>query len=358
MKVLFISYVDFGAAESGSAVRPQQMYRAFVERGHEVKLLSGSIGRGCGRTRKEAVDRILAWLDGERPDLCYIESPTYPLLHECDYALIRRLCAMKIPTAYFCRDFYRRFPALFPRRTDALGRLKELYLDFMQGRTDRLLRRVDIVYFPSAACTKMFSYRRMLPLPPAGEDHVPSPHTNNKTCIYVGGISERYGLPLLLRSFEILNSGDGCCRLILVCREGEYEQERERIGEHEWLTVCHASGAALEPLYAQADVGLLPFRHDPYMELAVGVKLFQYLSYGLPVLSTDVEAMRELIEADGLGLTAHDDPESYAAAIRSLLDDDERLASVRERAVRALRERHLWVHRVDRIVRELTEGAQ
>lgn len=358
MKVLFISYVDFGAVESGSAVRPQQMYRAFVERGHEVTLLSGSIGRGCGRTRKEAVDRILAWLDGERPNLCYIESPTYPLLHECDYALIRRLCAMKIPTAYFYRDFYRRFPALFPRRTDALGRLKELYLDFMQGRTDRLLRRVDIVYFPSAACTKMFSYRRMLPLPPAGEDHVPSPHPNNRTCIYVGGVSASYGIGLLIDSFRLLNAGGCRYRLILVCREGEYERERERIGEHEWLTVCHASGAALEPLYAQADVGLLSLVDNEYNNFAVGTKLFQYLSYGLPVLSTDVEAMRELIEADGLGLTAAGDPESYAAAIRSLLDDDERLASARERAVRALRERHLWVHRVDRIVRELTEDTQ
>ena len=356
MKVLFISYIDFGAAESGSAVRPQQMYRAFVERGHEVKLLSGSIGRGCGKARKEAVDRILQWLDTERPDLCYIESPTYPLLHECDYVLIRRLCAMKIPTAYFYRDFYLRFPALFPRRTDVLGRLKDEYQVFMQWRTDRLLRRVDVVYFPSAACAKMFSYRRMLPLPPAGEDHVLPPHPNNRTCIYVGGISDRYGLPLLLRSFEILNSGGERYRLILVCREPEYERERERIGEHEWLSVYHASGAALEPLYAQADVGLLPFRHDPYMELAVAVKLFQYLGYGLPVVSTDVEATRELVEGEGLGFVAHDDPKSYAAAIRSLLDDDERLAAVRERAVQALRERNLWVHRVDRIVRELTEA--
>ncbi len=355
MKVLFISYIDFSEAKSGSSVRPQQMYRAFIERGHEVKLLSGSIGRGCGKARKEAVDCILQWLDMERPDLCYIESPTYPLLHECDYVLIRRLCAMKIPTAYFYRDFYLRFPALFPRRTDVLGRLKDEYQVFMQWRTDRLLRRVDVVYFPSAACAKMFSYRRMLPLPPAGEDHVLPPHPNNRTCIYVGGISDRYGLPLLLRSFEILNSGGERYRLILVCREGEYERERERIGEHEWLSVYHASGAALAPLYAQADVGLLPFQRDPYMELAVAVKLFQYLGYGLPVVSTDVEATRELIESEGLGLTSRNDPESYAAAIRSLLDD-ERLAAVRERAVRALRERNLWVHRVDRIVRELTEA--
>ena len=356
MKVLFISYIDFGEAKSGSAVRPQQMYRAFVERGHEVKLLSGSIGRGCGKARKEAVDRILQWLDTERPDLCYIESPTYPLLHECDYVLIRRLCAMKIPTAYFYRDFYLRFPSLFPRRADVPGRLKDEYQVFMQWRTDRLLRRVDVVYFPSAACAKMFSYRRMLPLPPAGEDHVLPPHPNNRTCIYVGGVSESYGIGLLMESFRILNA-DGCrYRLILVCREGEYERERERIGEHEWLSVYHASGAALAPLYAQADVGLLTLLNDEYNSFAVGTKLFQYLSYGLPVLSTDVEATRELVEGEGLGIVAHDDPKSYAAAIRSLLDDDERLAAVRERAVQALRERNLWVHRVDRIVRELTEA--
>ena len=39
MKLLYITYIDFGDFRSGSSVRPQMMYRAFKELGCEIKLL-------------------------------------------------------------------------------------------------------------------------------------------------------------------------------------------------------------------------------------------------------------------------------------------------------------------------------
>ena len=42
MLILYIAYVDINSGTSGSSVRPQKMYRAFLDEGHEVKLLSGS----------------------------------------------------------------------------------------------------------------------------------------------------------------------------------------------------------------------------------------------------------------------------------------------------------------------------
>ena len=44
MLILYITYIDFGDAASGSGVRPQRMYRAMLEEGHQVKLLSGIRG--------------------------------------------------------------------------------------------------------------------------------------------------------------------------------------------------------------------------------------------------------------------------------------------------------------------------
>ena len=42
MRVLYINYIDMDAVTSGSKVRPVKMYQAFLDEGHEVKLLTGA----------------------------------------------------------------------------------------------------------------------------------------------------------------------------------------------------------------------------------------------------------------------------------------------------------------------------
>lgn len=354
MKLLYIIIGKLGNLTSGSGLRPNCMYRAFQERGYEVYTLSGHAGRGEGKLRAEDVQKAKAWVEENQPDFCYIESSTYPMIHGCDYGMIRFLHKKKIPTGYFYRDFYRRFPALFPRRSGVGGWLKETYLDFMQWRTDRILKLVDTVYFPSEQCFPYFHYRDMKALPPAGACAFLPKHESSRTCIYVGGVSDFYGYPLMMEAFRLLNQNETRYRLILVCREAEYQKIAKEPAP-EWLEVHHASGKELEPLYARADVGLLALRQNPYSDLAVGTKLFQYLSYGIPVLSTDVAAMRDIIESNGFGRVVPNDAQSFAQAVRQMVDDSELLESCRASIEAGMAERNLWVHRVDRIVQDLTE---
>lgn len=358
MKILYVTYTDLDNVSSGSGVRPACMYRAFQERGHEVYLLSGVCGRGHGKQRKAAVAKAVQWLETNQPDLCYIESPTYPIMDKCDYDLIRLLKKKKIPTGYFYRDAYRLFPDLFPKRTGFVNSLKELYLDILQWCTDRVLRNVDVVYYPSRYMFGYFSFKCMKTLPPAGEVSFLPHHKNTKTCVYVGGISERYGLPLMLEAFQLLNRDEVKYKLIMVCRKPEYEKEKARIGQPEWLEVYHASGKELEQYYARADAGIIALFPNAYHKPAVTIKLFQYISYGLPVISTDVAASKELIDTYQLGVTAPYDVQAFADAIRYMLDTPGVLEQYRNSAMKALQESHLWVHRVDQIVSDLTGTPQ
>ena len=357
-KVLYIMYVTLNHTSSGSGIRPAAMYQAFLERGYDVYLLSGYCGRGEGTQRRAEVRKAIAWLRENRPDFCYIESSTYPIMYHCDYDLIRLLHLEDIPTAYFYRDFYRRFPNLFPRRKGFLNKLKETYLDFLQWRTDRVLQNMDIVYFPSNACFHYFSYRCMKTLPPAGRpssvslnDTFTSGH--NQTSIYVGGVSTVYGTPLLLDAFSLLNKNGVKYPLILVCREGEFEETFPNSDIPPWLEIYHASGKELEPLYARSSLGLLTLSPNEYTQLAVGTKLFQYISYGLPVLSTDTAAMKSLIEENKFGRTAPYDASAFAAAAKEMLDHPKILFNYRKSALKSLQEKHLWVHRVDQIASDL-----
>lgn len=357
-RLLYIVHGNIGQATSGSGVRPTAMYHAFLERGWEVHLLSGYCGRGEGKQRKAEVRKAVAWMRENRPAFCYIESSTYPIMYHCDYALIRLLRREGIPTAYFYRDFYRWFPKLFPRRQGLVNSLKEAYLDILQWRTDRVLQNVDIVYFPDKSTARYFPYRHMKALPPAGQLTTVSPDSafppdGPATAIYVGEVSAIYGSPMLMEAFSILNKDGVRYPLILVCREGEFEKAFPNYSIPAWLEIHHASGKELEAFYARASLGLLTLPPNEYTQMAVGTKLFQYISYGLPVLSTDTAAMKSLIEENAFGRTAPYDVQAFAAAAKALLDDAEALRRFRQSALKSLTEKHLWVHRVDQIAADL-----
>nr|WP_325217211.1 glycosyltransferase [uncultured Oscillibacter sp.] len=357
-RLLYIVHGNIGQVTSGSGVRPTAMYRAFLERGWEVHLLSGYCGRGEGKQRKAEVRKAVAWMRENRPAFCYIESSTYPIMYHCDYALIRLLRREGIPTAYFYRDFYRWFPKLFPRRQGLVNSLKEAYLDILQWWTDRVLQNVDIVYFPDKSTARYFPYRHMKALPPAGQLTTVSPDSTfppdgPATAIYVGAVSAIYGSPMLMEAFSILNKDGVRYPLILVCREGEFEKAFPNYSIPAWLEIHHASGKELEAFYARASLGLLTLQPNEYTQMAVGTKLFQYISYGLPVLSTDTAAMKSLIEENAFGRTAPYDVQAFAAAAKALLDDAEALRRFRQSALKSLTEKHLWVHRVDQIAADL-----
>lgn len=356
--VLYVVHDNIGRVTSGSGVRPTAMYQAFLDRGWEVHLLSGYCGRGEGKQRRAEVRKAMAWMRENRPAFCYIESSTYPIMYHCDYALIRLLRREGIPTAYFYRDCYRRFPGIFPRRKGFVNSLKECYLDFLQWRTDRVLRNVDIVYFPCEGFFQYFSYRDMRALPPAGELTGASPDDafppeGPKTSLYVGGVSEQYGTSILLKAFDLLNQDSLRYPLILVCREEEFERTFSDYNIPSWLELRHTSGKELEPLYARASLALHMLPKNEYTDMAVGVKLFQYVSYGLPLLFTENTAMKKLIEENGLGRTAPHNAQAFAAAVKALLDDPEALRAYRRQGLASLAEKHLWVHRVDQIARDL-----
>lgn len=355
MNILYITYVDLKNKSSGSGVRPAQMYQAFLDEGHSVKLLSGECGRNNQATRKKAVHEIMDWLKDHRPDLCYIESPTYPIMFQCDYDLIRKLHKMQVPMGYFYRDFYRKFPKLFPRRKGFANTLKEIYLDYLQFKTDRILRLVDVIYFPSESCFKWFSYKRMKALPPAGFDRLPKYKERNHTIIYVGGISEHYNGDMLLNAVDELYRRDPSFRLILVCREAEWKVFEHPCKDASWLEVHHASGDALAPLYARASAAIIGKKENIYNALAISVKIFEYMSYGLPQVIFDNLESGKLLRTERIGIPVEPNATAMADALEMLLNDEKLCAEYQANIRDALLNRHTWNHRVRQIVTDLLE---
>jgi glycosyltransferase involved in cell wall biosynthesis len=60
----------------------------------------------------------------------------------------------------------------------------------------------------------------------------------------------------------------------------------------------------------------------PYTDLAVAVRLVDFLAFGKPIVATDTLESRALLEASGAGLVAGDTPQGLADAILRLLEDE------------------------------------
>lgn len=351
MSILFISYTDLERNTSGSGVRPAKMLKAFQELGQEVYALTGE--QSHSKERKKEIKKAKKWIKQNNPEMCYIESSTYPILRWQDLQLIHFIHKRGIPMGYFYRDFYRKFPELYPRRKGIVNGIKEKMLDIYQWMTDFTLRDVDIVYVPSDESKKLFSFHDMRELPPAGERCFQGTKARNNSVIYVGGITEHYGFDRLLDTFSILNKNHTSYRLICICREQEWKKFEHVQKSAEWLEVYHASGDGLAKYYAMASVAVIPKKNNEYNQLAVSVKLFEYMSYGLPVVQISSKAMDEIINENRIGIVTGEEPSELAEGLRTLLTDSVLYEQYAKNVRESLLKRHLWTHRAQQVINDL-----
>lgn len=88
-------------------------------------------------------------------------------------------------------------------------------------------------------------------------------------------------------------------------------------------------GHALEEAFRQADMFVLPSRHEGY-----GMVFAEALAHGLPIVACAAGATVDTVPADAGRLVPPDDPEALAGALRSVLTDDTLHAALSGAALR------------------------
>lgn len=362
--VLYITFIDFNCSPtSGSSVRPMRIYDAFIQRGYEVKLLSGA---GNKRDiRKKNVSEIREWLKENKPDFCYIEPPSGPIFYHCDRALIVYLHKIGVPIGFFYRDLYWRFPVKdFENKTKIdLNWLKHQVITRMQHRDFRLIKRkVDQIYFTSSKCNNFMKLDNFELLPPGCiELNNEVKNSHNHTAIYVGGATVRYGLGLVLDScIEVAKKTD--IVLNIVCPEKQWMSWVIDFPQYknlpDWIRVYHiGDGVELDELYSESDLALVPILKTEYNDLALPIKLFEYISRFLPIVSTDCDAIKEFMEPYSIGLIAKDNVNDYSKAVFDMLTNTEKYDESQKNMIVALQE-NLWTKRVDKVAKDLGVGRE
>jgi len=170
-------------------------------------------------------------------------------------------------------------------------------------------------------CVDINNYPILQELAPAGGQRPARP--DGRTVCYIGGIGENRGAVQLVAALERLDA-----RCILA---GAFESpalEARLRAMPGWSKVDYrgfVDRQGVAAILAESDVGVVLLHPIPNYLDSLPIKMFEYMSAGLPVLASDFPLWRDIVEAGGAGLCADPrDTAHIAAAMQALLGDPAR----------------------------------
>jgi glycosyltransferase involved in cell wall biosynthesis len=174
------------------------------------------------------------------------------------------------------------------------------------------------------------------------------PNPARFTLISHGSIEERYGLDLVVRAVAALRTEIPGIRLEIF-GEGAFRLALERLVDElqcrdlVWLSDGFVPMPDLLDALARADVGLVAMRADAFRDLTHCNKMYEYLTLGLPVISSRTRSVRAYFPDDALQYFTPGDVDDLARAIRELYADPVRRRQLVRNATRAL-DPYRWPH--------------
>lgn len=271
----------------------------------ELDLVAGYRGTRRAALVRYAFSGRLRGLDG-----IYVESSSF-LPAETDLAFLALAKALRIPVLTYIRDAYQLFEDYGPATT-----LRQLLSAAAFRPMIGALRAVSTALaFPSQGLAEAVladaSAAVMLP-PGAPPPVVVARRPDADRLLFVGDARlPAQGADRLIAAVERARERGAAVELEIVSRPGQ-----EPPPPHPpWLHVRHAEGAAIHALLPRVLASVVPRPCGPYNDLAVPVKLYDYLSFGRPLIVTDCVEQARVVRESGAGIVVPDEPEPMADGI-------------------------------------------
>jgi len=145
--------------------------------------------------------------------------------------------------------------------------------------------------------------------------------------LYHGTMAPRFGIHHLIDGIDRLRSSLGEVTLQLHGNyDTAYRRQLERQVQTLGLAGCVRFGEYLSlekirTVIDWADIGVVPYASDPFMDLALSTKVFEYIAMGLPVVVSRLPSVTGLFAEDCLQYFQPGDPEDLARKISELWAD-------------------------------------
>lgn len=351
--------IDF-KRPSGSMIRPVKMIEAFKQLGYEVDLIEGYI-----HERKNKIQELLYKIrNGAHYDFIYSESSTMPTaLTEKNHFPKKpfldfdffKFCKLKdIPIGLFYRDVYWMYPDLYDINLPFMKRVITKF--FYRYDLRKYEELVDVIFLPSLRMSEClenykFTYKAL----PPGLNTISNlvQEKNNDAILklfYIGGISKLYDFSHITSAVK----NNSNLELTICCRKEDLVKNEflNDISIISNIKIVHKNGDGLRELYNNADICISSFKHHPYWDFAMGVKNFEYLSFGKPIVGTKNTAIGDFIEKSQIGWTI-DDSEDEAAKLLGALQADREKIQLKRTNIESAQLENLWTNRAKLVINTL-----
>ncbi len=148
--------------------------------------------------------------------------------------------------------------------------------------------------------------------------------------IFIGGLESGRNLEVILRGMAICGGKPDCSLTILGRGNGEVDLRRlvdklnlnERVDLKGWVN--HES---IGEVLMMSDIGIIPHPKTRHTNTTVPNKLFDYMAYKKPVLASDTEPVRRIVQSENCGLIyRHDSPQDFRDKLQRLIGRETREA--------------------------------
>jgi len=270
------------------------------------------------------------WLKNNHYDFCLYSHPHNVFL----VSLLKRFKAVE-KVFYDDCDF-------FPDHLDARDPLSSMVLSWKERLAVTKADGVISVTEPLARLRKSQGARNIIVVPNGVVlDHfleVRQKEPHRPTLVYIGLLSEAWGVDLILKALPLIRREIPDVRFIIV-GSGEYRCELEslstRLGLQEVVTFFGKQPySELSKYTRQADVGVATYKARRFIEYASPLKIREYMAAGLPVIASKIGEAEKIIKSSGAGELVDNSPTSIASAAIKILSDQKLCEEYSENAIR------------------------
>lgn len=169
---------------------------------------------------------------------------------------------------------------------------------------------------------------------------IPWSNKNQEIC-YVGGIARIRGVLEIIKSLNNKNF-----KLNLAGEFSSVKYEAECKNALEWNRVNFLGfldRKAVKNVYENSKIGMVTlYPIINYLD-ALPVKMFEYMSAGIPVISSNFPLWKKIVEGNNCGLTVDPkDPKQISSAIEKLLSNDKQAKEMGQNGRKAVEEVYNW----------------
>lgn len=247
-------------------------------------------------------------------DGIYVEnSSTLP--SETDIAFLALARLLGVPVLTYVRDAQYLFEEYYVASSLKRRLARALFLPAIGA-----LRRVSTrTAYPSPGLARAVRDPSPEPLllPPGSPAPVTVPARDGAaSLLFVGGMRHAvHGFDLLVGAVERVRSEGHDVRVICVSRPGE----EPPVPHPDWLRVERGAAPEIHALLPDVIATIQPRRCSPYNDLAVPIKVMDYLSYGRPLIVTDCTEQARIVREADAGIVVDDEVGALADGLRGVL---------------------------------------